>query len=197
MKQRNKVYDYTAARCKASRNAPDAIILIQYFLWAGSQVVYNDAAASTMPAPLNSFGLVTTISTGYFHVMYFVQPALVSVVPPTVFPRVTQCAFRRLTPIRALPSKVLPHIRHHHHSQQQLNLLQALPPFLLGVAHVFVIARLGARVGGGQRVDVVVVGGAGGGFVETFAVGQGHGGYRKRIGPRRTGDVNDEDGGAR
>lgn len=45
-----------------------------YILQAQTKVDYNEAAASMRPAPLKSFGLVTTISTGYFHVMYFVHP---------------------------------------------------------------------------------------------------------------------------
>lgn len=43
-------------------------------LYEGSN--YNDAAASTAPAPLKSLGLVTTISTGYFHSMNLAQPEM-------------------------------------------------------------------------------------------------------------------------
>lgn len=40
---------------------------------------YKVAAASIRPAPLNSFGLVMTTSTGYFHSMNFAHPVLLSV----------------------------------------------------------------------------------------------------------------------
>jgi len=41
-----------------------------------SDVCYNEAAASTAPAALNSFGLETTISTGYLHSINFAQPII-------------------------------------------------------------------------------------------------------------------------
>lgn len=140
---------------------------------------YNVAAASMAPAPLNAAGLVTTISTGYFHSMNFAQPVVtVSHIlsqPKRPLVRIPS-RLREPTPIGAFPPKVLPHIRHHQHGQQQLQLLQRLPPLPLCIRNVFLVIDRRARGGGGQRIDFVDIGGARRRFDEAGAVGHGHGG---------------------
>lgn len=56
-----------------------------------------------------------------------------------------------LTPISALPAEVFPRVRHQHHGQYELELLQRLLPFLLHVGFG-VVGGGGVDVGGGGRV---------------------------------------------
>ena len=66
----------------------------------------------------------------------------------------------RLTPISALPAKVFTRVRHQHHGQYELELLQRFLPFPLRVGFLFFV---GGDVGGGGGVGegVEVRGGRG------------------------------------
>lgn len=56
-------------------NMPSSLVvpLVNESIEANS---HSEAAASTAPAPLNEAWLLTTTSTGYFHCMNRVQPAV-------------------------------------------------------------------------------------------------------------------------
>jgi len=71
---------------------------------------HNAAAASTMPVALKVLGLVTTISTGYFHSMNLAQPSIQLAdweSSPTLFG-----CLPSLTPICDLSANVLPNVWH-------------------------------------------------------------------------------------
>lgn len=80
----------------------------------------------------------------------------------------TNCASKRLTPISALAPKILAYVRHHHHRQQEFQLLQTLFPFpfcvrlfllLFPIRHVRHVRRRGGRW---ERIHAVVRAWAGG-----------------------------------
>ena len=142
--------------------------------------LHKEAAASTAPAALKVFLLVKTTSTGYFHSMNLAQPVLLSApiipssnllrfpIPSHSIPNQTRTEYlQKLTPISALAAKILAGVRHQHHGQDELELLQRLLPLLLGV-------RVGFR---GGVVDVV----AGGGVGEGVDFGGGGGGLGGRV----------------
>lgn len=134
---------------------------------------HKEAAASTAPAALKAFLLVMTTSTGYFHCMNFAQPEdcincqpmRPLILSPSLIPSRENAFVSRererdwnfgstrvlLTPISALPAEVFPRVRHQHHGQYELELLQRLLPFLLRVG-LGVVGGGGVDVGGGGRV---------------------------------------------
>ena len=149
---------------------------------------HNEAAASTAPAALKVFLLVKTTSTGYFHCMNFAQPvctrsarahpfihssaSFLSLAFP--FHHLPSCDGTERngtreqgngtpTPISALPAEILAGVRHEHHGQDELELLQRLLPFLLRVGFSFVVGGRGCVVAGGGVGEGVEVGGGGGG----------------------------------
>lgn len=85
----------------------------------------------------------------------------------------------RLTPISAFPAEILARVRHEDHGQDELELLQGLLPFPLGVG-LGLVGGGGVDVvaGGGVREGVEVVGGGGAGRVDVLGQGGwgGHGG---------------------
>lgn len=132
---------------------------------------HKEAAASTAPAALKAFLLVMTTSTGYFHCMNFAQPEdcincqpmRPLILSPSLIPSGENAFVEKkrgrsigptrllLTPISALPAEVFPRVRHQHHGQYELELLQRLLPFLLRVGFG-VVGGGGVDVGGGGRV---------------------------------------------
>ena len=64
----------------------------------------------------------------------------------------------RLTPISALPAKVFTRVRHQHHGQNELELLQRFLPFPLRVGFLFFFFR-DVRGGGGVGEGIEVRGG--------------------------------------
>ena len=69
----------------------------------------------------------------------------------------------RLTPISALPAEILAGVGHEHHGEDELQLLQRLGPFFLGVGFFIVGGGVGVVAGGGVGEGVEVGGGGGGG----------------------------------
>ena len=67
----------------------------------------------------------------------------------------------RLTPISALPAKVFTRVRHQHHGQYELELLQRFLPLPLCVGFLFFIFFRDVRGGGGVGEGVEVRGGRG------------------------------------
>lgn len=89
---------------------------------------------------------------------------------------------QKLTPISALAAEILAGVRHQHHGQDELELLQRLLPFLLGVRVGVVRGGVDVVAGGGVGEGVDFGGGGGGGWgggvvgVDVLGGGGGGGG---------------------